>query len=1679
MTTFKGLIVFFGVILTVSSLNAAELVTDGSTPTTIDQAPNGVPIVNIAGPNNSGLSHNRFQQFNVGASGLILNNANSTTASTQLGGQILGNSQLALPARVILNEVTSTNRSRLNGYTEVGGHAADIVIANPNGISVNGAGFINAPRVTLTTGIPLINGAGLLEGFNVTRGEISVEDDGLDSSAQDATSIYSHYLKLNAAVHARDLDVVLGNNAIDYPGRKASRINPASSNRVLLDSTALGGIYANKITLVGTAQGLGMNLPPEVIAATGAIEISADGRIQLQRLKAAGDIAVRSNQSIVSSDTVFGETTVALAATESITVEAGLIAASESIAISAASFDNQGTILAGVDADSDLNNHGQLEIEATTVENRGDITATRSIDVNSEGLNNRGLFHAGNRLSIKSASLTNQETLYSASDTDIEVGGGLINQGLINANNSLSITSDSLTNLDSLSSGSDLQIEVNGSLINQGLINAGDELTIAGEILDNQTTLFSSGDMALWVRDTLTNAPDASILAANNLTLAGDADLSKTDHIINDLGLIQTLQGDISVYATRFDNIGEANIDFKTFYFDIGNSEEITSVADAQTINLAYSTGFFTEIKKARLDWVVEVQRRLKLQAPDLYDANSDSIGNINILAADFIAIETRIEDYSVTRPAYLDSGGELFLHVDNFDNRNSVVAAVGNIIFDVANDYRNLAESETVSVTNYRYRTSAQHSEKTSWGKDKDKYSSEGYSGYFTVSSTQKVSANTVTQAGGSIIGTIGGNVANNGVRTGDSYQSSNSIDPRASTQTEIQIPDNNFGLFVLSQNPTSNYLIETNPQFTNFENLVNSSYLLERLDFSANETLRRLGDGFYESNLIRETVFAQTGRRYLSAKIKNDTQQFQFLMDNALLAQADLELTPGVALTKEQINRLTGDIVWLEPVIIAGESLLVPRVYLASSRDSTIQGGKIIAGESINQQIASLDNSGLLEAADDLFIDADKGIFNDGGGIVANGDIALTATDDIGNISGVIRGNNVSLHSIDGSIINRRDSTEYQLSSTRFDYSTTLTGEAGRISASNQLSLQAADEIRIEGSDLHGSQINLEADSVTITTTEIAESLYAGDHKNFHQVDANRHLVSTIVGDDIVILSNGKTELTAAQLSASNELRIEAGDIEINTVQESRFQASKSSNKSTFSSSVEENRSFRAYNQGSQLAAASIYLVTDQGDIKITGSTLVADNTIDLASAGNIRIVSGAKDSLDESYRRKSGWFSGGSLFEEAEDLEGRISQVAVNSQIHAGEIIMAAADDMELIGVDASASDSFNLAADNIIISHAVNEETQYEKHTRISVGLGDIAANLADIGNLVKTEDGQLSLSLLSADYAHATETHTQSNAVVSLIQAGNISMTATQSEPGTGDILIRGSDLIATDAITLEASGDVAILDGLHVQSSETLNRDGSMDLNLTAKNEYVQVAQSIDALRTAEDDLSQARHDYDRYREDLALQEAHLIDMQRQFADNEGYIEQSDIDDFQRQLDRMRDDGDFYQTNIALATVTLGSQTTALIQQTAKAAASSGTWGFNVGLELDVDLLEQQVNSYYQQSLASNLSANSIVIKAGNTATVRGSNLLADELIDIDASNINLLAAASHSNSDESQQQIEGSYSWDMYGGDAANAANSNSAFLAANGSSRSSETIEYVNSQLLANNIRLNANED
>ncbi|RQQ52761.1 filamentous hemagglutinin N-terminal domain-containing protein [Burkholderia stagnalis] len=260
-------------------------------------ASNGTPIVDINAPNAAGISTNRFLDYNVGSSGLVLNNSVGRT-NTQLAGSIDGNAQLGgRSAQVILNQVTGGNASMLAGATEVAGQNARVIVANPNGISVNGASFINANRVSLVAGTVELDQNGGITQFRTKDGHIAIDGDGLDASSQDRLDLVSRTLKVNAAVQAKKLVAVAqeGVAAIEHPNLEIFKASPDSGAvDVAIDVSKLGSMHADSIMMRGASAGVGVNVAGKVEALTGEIKLMSDGKIQVSadgRLAAAGEVS--------------------------------------------------------------------------------------------------------------------------------------------------------------------------------------------------------------------------------------------------------------------------------------------------------------------------------------------------------------------------------------------------------------------------------------------------------------------------------------------------------------------------------------------------------------------------------------------------------------------------------------------------------------------------------------------------------------------------------------------------------------------------------------------------------------------------------------------------------------------------------------------------------------------------------------------------------------------------------------------------------------------------------------------------------------------------------------------------------------------------------------------------------------------------------------------------------------------------------------------------------------------------------------------------------------------------------------------------------------------------------------------------------------------------------------------
>ncbi|WP_432726181.1 filamentous hemagglutinin N-terminal domain-containing protein [Variovorax sp. W6] len=548
---------------------------------TVLMAPNGVPLVNIQTPSAAGVSRNVYNQFNVGANGAILNNSR-VNVQTQLGGFVQGNPFLASgPARIILNEVNGGTPSQLRGYIEVGGQRAEVIIANPAGISVDGGGFINASRATLTTGTPQFNAVGGLDSFLVRGGTVTIDGAGLDASKTDYAAILARAVQANASIWASELKVVTGANQISADhGQITPTTGTGAAPTFALDVAALGGMYANKIVLVGSEAGLGVRNAGSIGAGAGGLVVTAAGRLenigtlegQRVELTTPGDISNRGGTirqtsttgltiaSPVLSNTnggVIGAEPVSAGASSGGAATPGTPTPSGGGGSATPSTTDAGGTSTSTGGTSTPTTYtppapGVITAGGTVFNDGGNIYAGGPITLNTSQINNAGgslnvatMAVAGPSFSNAGGTL-NVSQSFGANVGSFDNTGGKLNAGSLNI-----ATSGDLINTDgTLTSTSDANLTVGGKVENtRGTISATGALTanVAGATINNSGALVSN--QALTLKANSLENTSGSIQSAQ----AG-VQLSVTNALANGGGGSINATTDLSVQAGSLSN---------------------------------------------------------------------------------------------------------------------------------------------------------------------------------------------------------------------------------------------------------------------------------------------------------------------------------------------------------------------------------------------------------------------------------------------------------------------------------------------------------------------------------------------------------------------------------------------------------------------------------------------------------------------------------------------------------------------------------------------------------------------------------------------------------------------------------------------------------------------------------------------------------------------------------------------------------------------------------------------------------------------------------------------------------------------------------------------------------------------------------------------------------------------
>lgn len=521
-------------------------------------AGNGVTVVDIQPANAAGLSHNQYLRFDSTRQGLVLNNADGlgqTTVQTQLAGQIVTNQNLARSAQVILNEVSGNQRSVLQGFLEVAGPAADVVLANPFGISCNGCGFINTTRATLSTGTPIVGADGTLGGLRVSGGDIAIEGNGLNATGTQILDLVTRSLRVDGPLNGNDLGLFTGPMVWNFADRSpgAERVAGSGSVAYAVDSSVLGGMYANTIRLVATEAGVGVRSLGEVAATAGDFVLTANGQVSLSgRVSAQRDVQIQATAAgataalALDDASLSAERDIRLASDGTLRARGGLLVAGHDLVLAAAALDDGAT------------NHPQLDNNARYAAHslQVELTGAATLD--------RSSWRSGGGFSLAAASIlaaADGTRLVAGGDMALKARSGALDLGQAQALAGGALDLQAATRI-ATQAGSTQQVtaQTGGlnlraqSLDNAGLLQANTESTINVDTLDNRGTLVLSRTPGaadvdrVQVGGNFSNATGAALLSA------GDLRLQVGNQLTND-GTVQARHHSL-VAAAVLDNAG-------------------------------------------------------------------------------------------------------------------------------------------------------------------------------------------------------------------------------------------------------------------------------------------------------------------------------------------------------------------------------------------------------------------------------------------------------------------------------------------------------------------------------------------------------------------------------------------------------------------------------------------------------------------------------------------------------------------------------------------------------------------------------------------------------------------------------------------------------------------------------------------------------------------------------------------------------------------------------------------------------------------------------------------------------------------------------------------------------------------------------------------------------------------
>ncbi len=1279
---------------------AADANADGKYKPIIDHAANGVDLVQIAQVNSKGVSRNLYSDFNIKTGGLILNNA-TEYAKTELGGYIDRNMFLAgNGARIILNEVTSSKASALNGYLEVAGHKASVVIANANGISVNGLGFINTDSVILSTGKITSWADGDMR-FSATKGDMQIAGDGLNGRNPGQLDIVTNNLTADSSeLYGNELHIN-ADGLLDNTGKVAGTENVVIK-AAALRNTGAGFIESQKNMTIDVKGALEQQQATIKSGANLALKADSLSSAENSLLSGAADVTLKVNNALSNNKSIIlAGSNLDVDAADLINADTALINYGQNAVLNAANiFTNSHATVSGngagtqtiITATNFINREqgalvtsGSVQFRATdsftnnnaNIYINGDSELTAGVLMNSNTAN----LHTGGSAVMRANTMQNSKASVDVKgDLTAEIGS-LTNEdsGVIGTGGSAAFTTGSFTN------------KALGSLyITQNFANSS-----TGDFLNEDGLIAIGGSGSISAKN-ITNQNAAGIRQGSVINAAGDLSLNAAETILNRSSDIESAKN-ITIAAKNMENKKEI---FETSFHE---SHE----------KISYKIPHLQQ--KNYYDAMREFDRQILTAIIDKEtdDANIIASGNMEITVGENLA----------NRYSKINAGKNLTVNAKEVLNEG-YQGTVHYYDRGQDNHYWKYKKHRRFHIgCHWKYGTTVlpyfDHTVYDEEGNAGERRSLLGAAGSVTIKADKVI--NKTYQAQGKVGGLpandeyvkfdatnhIIGEVLDVPNKKVDDAKSSYSTDYLAKENVSSNVDSKNASvndpatngkmldiselhinskIYTLNGDPSAKYLIETDKKFADYHEFLSSDYLLARVKADPEKVAKRLGDGYFEQQLVIDQIVKLTGRPYLG-EYGSDMEQFKALMDAGGAAAEKMQLKVGVALTAEQMATLTSDIVWLVEEEVNGQKVLVPEVYLARVRDEDLRasGALIVGGEVAVYSKQDIENIGTIRADGSVDLHA-QNLVNKGE--ISGANIGVEAKYNITNsgsirakVDAILQGKNITNEAT-------TEANEYkELNQNK------ITG-TGSITAGNNLTLAAGENITSRGGILAADKeltVNAgkDIDITTVANEKHVAVAYGSSSAEIHSVE-NRQ--SVLAGENIKLNAGENVSVSGGVLSAAKNAVVNAGgDVNITAVKDLYSEESEVGHRG--GSNYYHDRTVDEAVKGTNIAVKENISITGGEDINIKGSNVTSEAgkaTLNAENNVNIQNESEYHERLHEKHEKVSGVLS--SKTTDVYDYSN-INGV-VGSNISANEVDIMSGADTKITGSNVVADKNVNM-------------------------------------------------------------------------------------------------------------------------------------------------------------------------------------------------------------------------------------------------------------------------------------------------------------------------------------------------------------------------------------------------